>query len=219
MKLSNNIFTLRRELGLTQEELASRLGVTNQAVSKWENGQSCPDIELLPALADLFDVTLDQLFDRAPRSAPAGLELPWQDDDTLHAVVFVGHRLCDSKPMGCGQVELHFSGTVRDLYSEFSVTCENSRIEGSVTAGDGVTCGDVGGSVTAGDGVECGDVGGSVTAGDGVECGNVSGSVTAGDGVECIRIDGDATAGDGITCTAIGGNAMATEVIRVCSEA
>lgn len=203
MKLSNNIFTLRREMGLTQEELANRLGVTNQAVSKWENGQSCPDIELLPALADLFDVTLDQLFDRAPLSAPAGLELPWQDDDTLHAVVFVGHRLCDSKPMGCGQVELHFSGTVRDLYSEFSVTCENSRIEGSVTAGDGVTCG---------------DVGGSVTAGDGVECGNVSGSVTAGDGVECIRIDGDATAGDGITCTAIGGNAMATEVIRVCER-
>lgn len=40
MKLSNNIFTLRRELGLTQEELANRLGVTNQAVSKWENGVS-----------------------------------------------------------------------------------------------------------------------------------------------------------------------------------
>lgn len=203
MKLSNNILTLRRELGMTQGELANRLGVTNQAVSKWENGQSCPDIELLPALADLFDVTLDQLFSRATLSASVGQELPWQDDDTLHAVVFVGHRLCDSKPMGCGQVELHFSGTVRDVYSEFSVTCENSRIEGSVTAGDGVTCG---------------DVGGSVTAGDGVECGNVSGSVTAGDGVECIRIDGDATAGDGITCTAIGGNAMATEVIRVCER-
>lgn len=40
MKLSNNILTLRRELGLTQEELANRLGVTNQAVSKWENGVS-----------------------------------------------------------------------------------------------------------------------------------------------------------------------------------
>lgn len=204
MKLSDNIFTLRRELGLTQEELANRLGLTNQAVSKWENGQSCPDIELLPALADLFGVTLDQLFDRAALSASAGQELPWQDDDTLHAVVFVGHRLCDSKPMECGKVELHFSGTVRDLYSEFSVTCENSRIEGNVTAGDGVTCGDVGGSVTAGDGVECGDVGGSVTAGDGVECGNVNGSVTA---------------GDSITCTAIEGNAMATDVIRGCSEA
>lgn len=50
---------------MTQEELASRIGVTYQAVSKWENMQSYPDITLLPALADIFGLSLDQLFGRS----------------------------------------------------------------------------------------------------------------------------------------------------------
>lgn len=52
--ISGNIARLRKQLGMTQEQLAGRLGVTYQAVSKWENGQSCPDIMLIPLLADLF---------------------------------------------------------------------------------------------------------------------------------------------------------------------
>ncbi len=47
---------------MTQEELSQRLGVTPQAVSKWENEVSCPDIMLLPDLADVFDITIDELF-------------------------------------------------------------------------------------------------------------------------------------------------------------
>jgi len=60
--LSEQITRLRKRSSLTQEQLASRLGVTYQAVSKWENGQSCPDISLLPVLSDIFGVTLDELF-------------------------------------------------------------------------------------------------------------------------------------------------------------
>lgn len=59
--IARNIRRLRLEQGLTQEELAERLGVTGQAVSKWERGESCPDIQLLPGLANLFGVTLDEL--------------------------------------------------------------------------------------------------------------------------------------------------------------
>lgn len=64
-----NIAALRKEKGLTQEQLAEKLSVSAQAVSKWESGKSCPDISLLPAIAKLFDVTLDALFD-LPKDAP-----------------------------------------------------------------------------------------------------------------------------------------------------
>ncbi|MEK3779401.1 LamG-like jellyroll fold domain-containing protein [Paenibacillus sp. FSL R5-0810] len=63
--ISGNIVRLRKQLGLTQEQLAGWLGVTYQAVSKWENGQSCPDIMLIPMLADLFGITIDELFGRS----------------------------------------------------------------------------------------------------------------------------------------------------------
>lgn len=63
--ISGNIARHRKLLGMTQEQLAGRLGVTYQAVSKWENGQSCPDIMLIPLLADLFGITIDELFGRS----------------------------------------------------------------------------------------------------------------------------------------------------------
>lgn len=61
MCLGENIAALRKNRGFTQEELAKRLGVSPQAVSKWENGTACPDIALLPEIADIFSVTVDDL--------------------------------------------------------------------------------------------------------------------------------------------------------------
>lgn len=59
--LGENIIKLRHKKGITQEELANFIGVTKSSVSKWENNQSLPDILLLPQLASLFDVTIDDL--------------------------------------------------------------------------------------------------------------------------------------------------------------
>ena len=64
--LGQKIGSLRREKNLTQEELAESLGVSAQAVSKWENDVSCPDIMLLPKLAQLFNVTTDNLLGCEP---------------------------------------------------------------------------------------------------------------------------------------------------------
>lgn len=61
MNIGNNISALRKQKGITQEELANVLGVSAQAVSKWENNSSCPDVALLTKIADYFGVTVDAL--------------------------------------------------------------------------------------------------------------------------------------------------------------
>lgn len=61
MTLGKRIAMLRRQKGLKQDTLAEVLGVSPQAVSKWENDQTCPDISLLPKLAELLGVSVDEL--------------------------------------------------------------------------------------------------------------------------------------------------------------
>ena len=226
LRMGARIARYRKENGLTQEALANRLGVTNQAVSKWEGDVCCPDIQLLPELADALGLSLDALFGRETPEPPAaekvkeetspiGIveELPWADDASLHAVLYQGHRLLQSEGIpernGGGllhllagrrdaqQVVLRFTGTARDIYSDFAVHCEG-EVSGSIQAGDSVQCESVGGSVQAGDGVHCGDVGGSVQAGDGVTCGNVEGNVSAGESVRCGNVGGDVRANDSV---------------------
>lgn len=62
LNLGNKIRELRHRDGKTQEVLADALGVTSQAVSRWESGGSYPDMEILPAIANYFGVTIDELF-------------------------------------------------------------------------------------------------------------------------------------------------------------
>ena len=226
----------RKDKGLTQEALANTLGVSNQAVSKWESDACCPDIALLPQLVDALEMTLDELFGRESKETstekadadgqvlPIAAELPWEDDDSIHAVLFQGHRLLQPKQGSLFRhdkydeirktVELHFSGTAQDIYSDFSVVCTDSTISGSVKAGDGVTCTDVGGDVTAGDDVTCGNVGGSVQAGDSVHCsGDVQGNVRASDSVTCGNVGGDVSANDSVRCGEVKGNVRASDSV------
>ncbi len=63
MNIGNKIKQLRQRSGYTQEQLAGRIGVSPQTVSKWETGTSMPDITLLPCLAEEFGVSVDELFD------------------------------------------------------------------------------------------------------------------------------------------------------------
>ncbi|MBQ2735296.1 MAG: helix-turn-helix transcriptional regulator [Clostridia bacterium] len=61
LTLGKRIANLRRQKELRQEDLAERLNVSSQAVSKWENDLTCPDISLLPRLASILGVTVDEL--------------------------------------------------------------------------------------------------------------------------------------------------------------
>ncbi|MDD4774021.1 MAG: helix-turn-helix transcriptional regulator [Eubacteriales bacterium] len=60
--LGEKIKYLRKRDGRTQEELAAVLGITCQAVSRWESGASYPDMELIPPIANYFGITIDELF-------------------------------------------------------------------------------------------------------------------------------------------------------------
>ena len=74
--LGKRIGALRREKGLKQDELAEKLGISPQAVSKWETDQTCPDISLLPTLAKILGVSVDELLSGNQESAPAVRMLP-----------------------------------------------------------------------------------------------------------------------------------------------
>ena len=63
MDIGNKIKRLRLNACLTQEQLANKLGVSTQSVSKWETGVTMPDITLLPSIATEFGVTIDEIFD------------------------------------------------------------------------------------------------------------------------------------------------------------
>ncbi len=67
INIARTIVTKRREKGLTQEELANYIGVSKASVSKWETGQSYPDITFLPQLATFFNISIDELMGYEPQ--------------------------------------------------------------------------------------------------------------------------------------------------------
>ena len=70
MELSQKIYELRTGSGLSQLDLAEKLGVSRQSVSKWETGQAVPDLDKLIRLADLFGISVDELVREEERPAP-----------------------------------------------------------------------------------------------------------------------------------------------------
>lgn len=91
--LSENIYKNRRMLGLSQEQLAEKIGVSRQTISKWEGGQSAPDVERLVLLADCFGITVDELIrgaaeqQREPKSEP-------QSRNAVDPITVLGVIIC-----------------------------------------------------------------------------------------------------------------------------
>ena len=74
--IGEKIAKLRKDRNMTQEELAGMIGVSSQSVSKWETGVTMPDIMLLPIIAGVFEITLDELFsvEKNPKKAYVPIE-------------------------------------------------------------------------------------------------------------------------------------------------
>lgn len=225
--MGNIIMRLRKEHGLTQEQLANALGISYQAVSKWETGNSCPDIATLPLLADLFSVSIDALFDRAPAETealsvpgdaiePAGPEacdLPWLDDDSFYAVLYHGHTLIDSQAENPRALRaqqsfrFEYEGPAQNVFSIFDVEIDGP-VSGDVEAGGDVNCDSVGGGVCAEGDVNCDSVGGAVNAGGDVSCDEVCGNIRAGGDVSCGDVTGSVSAGGDLNCEQVRGAAF-----------
>lgn len=202
MMFGSMITYYRKKMGITQEQLAQKLEVTNQAVSKWETDQCCPDTMLLPKLADVFEITIDQLFGR--KGPETAAELPWEDDGALHIVVYAGHELVGAARSDSRDLTFHYEGPARDIYCAIGLSCGD--VEGNVKADGYVECGDVGGGVAAGGYVECGDVSGDLDSASYVECGDVGGSIDAMSYVECGDVGGSVNAMSYVECGDVGGS-------------
>lgn len=222
IKISEVIKNKRRDMNISQEALGEKLGVTVQAVSKWETGLSYPDITLLPQIAEYFNISLDRLFyggeDIDEGNHVVFEEIP--DDNNLRVFQCLGQKILKKEIYEKGKPFELIIPDNDDKTLNFEIwggASIEGDISGNVNAGDGVNCGGVRGNVHAGDGVNCGGVGGDVHAGDGVNSGGVSGSVSAGDSVNCGSVGGNVDAGDNIMCGNISGNAQAGDRIE-CNE-
>lgn len=88
MDIGNKIKQLRYKAGLTQEQLALKLGISSQSVSKWETSVSMPDITLLPLLAEEFGVSIDELFDLSAEQTLNRIEKRMEQEEELAGDLF-----------------------------------------------------------------------------------------------------------------------------------
>ena len=91
--LSERIYQFRRKSGLSQEQLAEKIGVSRQAISKWEGGSAMPESDKLLALSNYFGVSLDYLLkDGAPDAAPAEAQEEHRTMRLLSLILCFGGR-------------------------------------------------------------------------------------------------------------------------------
>ena len=229
--LGENIARLRKERGMTQEDLARELNVSYQAVSKWENSVSAPDISNIKQLAQFFGVSIDMLF---------GLELmPEKKDEpvTDEALDALDRELdaleqeiggAEAAHQGPGEEEKAAEepepgfgaemptlpwdddGTLRAVLFRGRQLVSAKEIERKLIGREAVLeyCGEALNVFSYFD-VNCENVSGNVEAGGDVKCGSVGGNVSAGDDVDCGAVGAAVSCGGDVSCDDVGGDIRA----------
>ncbi len=200
--LAANLVALRKENGLTQNEFAEQLGVTYQAVSKWENAKSAPDIGFLPQIADIFGCTLDKLFSRNNPTPTATANVPFEDDGVIRGVVYRGNTMLSVIDPLINKFTFEVKGNAENVQSRCSIAV-TGNVMGGCKAGHSVQVGrDLNGGCKAGHSVSVeNNLSGECHAGHSLSVGNnLNGTCTAGFAVSCgnnIEM-GDVSAGNKI---------------------
>lgn len=197
--LAANIQRLRKKNGWTQEELAQRLGVTFQAVSKWENAKAMPDILLLPSIADHFSCHIDELFSREVKSEihyDLCAALPWNDDNVIRGVVCQGKKILEITEPLLDRYVFEYAGDAKRVESQGNITVTGS-VQGGCSAGGELTVlGNMSGDCTVGGDVTThGDLCGDILVSGDVTAKQVKGTMTC-RSLRCDKIEGTVTVRD-----------------------
>ena len=195
--LAKNITYHRKEKGLTQEALAEKLGVSFQAISKWENELSCPDILLLPHLSKIFGVSIDELYGNkvaievSKNQSFHISDLPWLDDEIIRGVVFLGHKILNNSD-DMSKFTFKLEGQSFNVISHCNIECDG--IQNGAQAACDINCTTISGGAKAGCDINCNDINGGAKAGCDINCVNITGGATAECDVNCNNISGDVSA-------------------------
>ena len=154
MNIGRNIKQLRQQKNLTQEQVAAKLGVTYQAVSKWENETNTPDIALLADIAALFGVTTDALFAEDAAGLSAGIPFA-RDDGVIRVVQLRGRQVIAVTPRMSPDdpaIEIAFPRNCNDRTQYFKVevyghVIADGSINGDLIYHQSVECGQINGDV------------------------------------------------------------------------
>lgn len=154
MKIGSNIKYLRQQNNITQDQLAEHLGVSYQAVSKWETNVNAPDISMLPKLAKYFSVSLDTLFSENISTVAEVFE-EIQDDDVIRIVQLRGKQILkinrilsqDNPP-----IEIAFPRNCNDRTQYFKVeiyghVIADGSINGDIVYHKSLQCSEINGDV------------------------------------------------------------------------
>lgn len=214
--LAANIQKYRKKSGLTQEELAEKLGVTFQAVSKWENAKSAPDIFFLPTMAELFGCHIDELFSRDIKTEihyDLCTEFPWYDDEIIRGVVCLGRKILQISDGITDKFTFEIVGDTKSVQSECNIAVSGSISGGCNASGKINVGGNLSGGCCAGEKIEVsGNLSGNCESGLLITCGgNISGdiksngTVTVKGDIEADKIKGNVVC-NSLKCDKVEGN-------------
>ncbi|MBQ8408271.1 MAG: helix-turn-helix domain-containing protein [Clostridia bacterium] len=231
--ISNNIKKYRKELGLSQEALADKLGITSQAVSKWECMQSIPDIEAIVELCTLFGIATDKLIldkepevvikevvvekevfvEKEPEKETSAENISKEDESERYDSAngehfnrkgFFRKRYFDALPDDGELRILQFKGRLMLSEDTYDKNAViNLAIDPELSKKKTINVRIVGNAKIDG------DISGNVNVGDHLNCGSVSGNAKAGDSVNCGNVGGSVHAGDSVNCGTVGGSVTA----------